>query len=428
MTQEDTMLDPKFIRENIEVVAKGAKDKGFPFSAEDFAKLYDSRSALLQETEELRRQRNEGSKAVKGAKDKEEREGLLAKMKEVGQSLSVKDKELKEVEEQLKTLMLRVPSPASEDTPFGETDADNKLVRTVGEKTEFGFKAKDHITLGKELGIVDFERGTKVAGSRSYFLAGAGAELEWAIFSMALDLLRKRGYRQMTVPTLVRSATMEGTGYLPIGANEAYHIEKDDLWLVGTSEVSLASYHSGEILEKDQLPVKMAAFSPCYRREAGAHGKDTKGLYRVHQFQKIEQVILCEPNIEQSDALHKELLQNAEDLLQMLELPYQVMAVCTGDLGLGQVKKHDIETWMPSREKYGETHSCSSFYDFQSRRLKIRVRDENGKPQLVYTLNNTAVANTRVILAFLENHQTEDGNVRIPKALQPYLGGRELLV
>ncbi|NBX15951.1 MAG: serine--tRNA ligase, partial [Proteobacteria bacterium] len=281
--------------------------------------------------------------------------------------------------------------------------------------------------LGQKLGLIDFTRGAAVAGTRSYFLVGAGAELERAVHNLAVDLLTQRGYTLMSVPVLVRSSAMQGTGYLPGGADQAYFVEKDDMWLVGTAEVSLASYHAGEILEPAQLPVKICAHSSCFRREAGAHGKDTKGLYRVHQFQKIEQVVLCNPDKEESDRLHMELLTNAEDLLKMLELPYRVVKVCTGDLGQGQVKKHDIETWMPSRNAYGETHSCSSFYDYQARRLKIRTKDSNGKNQFVYTLNNTEVATPRVLIPLIENHQTADGRIRIPKALQKYMGGREYI-
>jgi seryl-tRNA synthetase len=221
---------------------------------------------------------------------------------------------------------------------------------------------------------------------------------------------------------------MEGTGYLPSGAEQAYFVEKDDMWLVGTSEVSLASYHQNEILKSEQLPIKMCAWSTCFRREAGAAGKDTKGLYRVHQFQKIEQVVICRPCFEESDKIHQELLKNAEDLLALLELPYRVVQVCTGDLGQGQVKKHDIETWMPSRESYGETHSCSSFYDFQARRLKIRVRHHRDhKTQFCYTLNNTAVATPRLLIALLENHQTAEGSIRIPQALKKYMNGQDFI-
>lgn len=421
------MLDPKYVRENLSSITKASQLKRLPFDGDRYAQIFDSRLAILEETETLRRQRNEGSDGVKRAKSAEEREALLAKMKDVNQRLTAAESQLRDIEAEFEAIQATVPNPPSEDTPIGATDADNVEWRKEGTRPNFNFKPLDHIELGQKLGLIDFTRGANVAGSRSYFLIGAGAELERAVHNLAVDLLTQRGYTLMSVPVLVRSSAMQGTGYLPGGADQAYFVEKDDMWLVGTAEVSLASFHAGEILDQSQLPVKICAHSSCFRREAGAHGKDTKGLYRVHQFQKIEQVVLCNPNKDESDRLHMELLKNAEDLLQMLELPYRVVKVCTGDLGQGQVKKHDIETWMPGRNAYGETHSCSSFYDYQARRLKIRTKDANGKNQFVYTLNNTEVATPRVLIPLIENHQTEDGRIRIPKALQKYMGGREFI-
>lgn len=421
------MLDPKFIYENLDAVALAAKNKGFDFSKERYCELFELRLKCIKTVEELRSRRNSGSDQVKKAKSKEERDQLVAQMRELGPQLEFEEKNLREVEEQFNSILLATPSIPSQDTPFGRSDADNVELYKVGTPPQFAFSTYDHIELGKKLGIIEFEKGAQIAGSRSYYLTGQGAELERAVHSLALDLLKSRGYKQMSVPVLVRSAAMEGTGYLPGGADQAYFIEKDDLWLVGTSEVPLASFYQNELCEPSQLPIKVCAWSSCFRREAGAAGKDTKGLYRVHQFQKIEQVVICEPNVEASDKLHAELLKNAEDLLQLLELPYRVVQVCSGDLGQGQVKKNDIETWMPSRNAYGETHSCSSFYDFQSRRLKIRTRDESGKPQFCYTLNNTAVATPRVLIPLLENHQQADGRIRIPKALQKYMNGCEYI-
>ncbi|MEN9528611.1 MAG: hypothetical protein RI932_484 [Pseudomonadota bacterium] len=421
------MLDPKFVRDNLSVISHAAQLKRIPFDSDKFAAVYDARLAALEETETLRRQRNEGSDSVKKAKNPAERESLLNAMREVGQRLTQAEAKLREIEAEFDALQSSVPNPPSADTPVGATDADNVEWRKEGTPPVFDFKPLDHIELGQKLGLIDFNRGANVAGSRSYFLVGAGAELERAVHNLAVDLLTQRGYTLMSVPVLVRSSAMQGTGYLPGGADQAYFVEKDDMWLVGTAEVSLASYHAGEILDAAQLPVKICAHSSCFRREAGAHGKDTKGLYRVHQFQKIEQVVLCKPDKEESDRLHMELLTNAEDLLKMLELPYRVVKVCTGDLGQGQVKKHDIETWMPGRNAYGETHSCSSFYDYQARRLKIRTKDAAGKNQFVYTLNNTEVATPRVLIPLMENHQTADGRIRIPQALRKYMNGREFI-
>ena len=421
------MLDAKFVRENIEKISAAAKHKNVNFDGTQFLHLFDQRAKAIDAAETLRRQRNEGSDAVKKAASKEEREPLLLKMRAVGEQLTAAENELRDAEAAFDLIQLTVPSIPSADTPIGASDADNVEWRKEGTLPTFDFSIKDHMELGTKLGLIDFQRGTNVAGTRSYFLTGLGAELERAVHSLALEILKSRNYKMMSIPVLVRSSAMQGTGYLPGGADQAYFVEKDDMWLVGTAEVSLASYHANEILDGKDLPVRMCAHSSCFRREAGAHGKDTKGLYRVHQFQKIEQVVLCEPDIELSDALHMELLKNSEDLLKALELHYRVVKVCTGDLGQGQVKKHDIETWMPSRSNYGETHSCSSFYDYQARRLKIRRKDSEGRNNFVYTLNNTMAATPRLLIPLLENHQTADGRIRIPKALQKFIGGLEFI-
>lgn len=421
------MLDPKYLKENLDKVKFAAVNKGFPFDAERFSTLYDERLRLIELTEGLRHKRNAGSDGVKKAKDATERQTLIAEVKAVNAALAEREAEQTAVEAELQNVLLRTPNIFSEDTPLGASDAENVEIRRVGSPKLTAADSQSHIDLCQNLGLADFARGTELAGSRSFFLTGDGALLERAVHNLTIDLLTSRGYTLYSIPVLVRPGAMEGTGYLPGGEDQAYHIEKDDLWLVGTAEVALASYHAGEILKTEELPKRMCAHSSCFRREAGAHGKDTKGLYRVHQFQKIEQVVLCEPSIDASDALHEELLKNAEDLVQLLELPYRVVSVCSGDLGLGQVKKHDIEVWMPSRDNYGETHSCSSFYDYQARRLKIRVKGVDGKMRPVYTLNNTAAATPRLLIPLLENHQTADGRIRIPEALRKYLGGRKVI-
>jgi seryl-tRNA synthetase len=418
------MLDPKFVKENLSEVTLAAKHKGFPFDPERFSELFEKRLSSIEKTENLRQKRNEGSDAVKNAGSKEQRAVLVEDMKKVNAALSEAESENKALEEELRTIMLRTPNVFSKDTPIGKDDTENVEVKRVGEPKFNSKNSTNHIDLSAQLGIVDFQRGTQIAGSRSYFLVGQGAMLERAVHSFAMDLLIERGFVPYSIPVLVKPSAMEGTGYLPGGEEQAYYVEKDDLWLVGTSEVSLASFRGDEILNAEDLPARLCAHSSCFRREAGAHGKDTKGLYRVHQFQKIEQVVLCYPDIEESNKLHDELLKNAEDIVQALELPYRVVSVCSGDLGLGQVKKHDIEVWMPGRDNYGETHSCSSFYDFQARRLKIRVKDRDGKTKPVFTLNNTAAATPRLLIPLLENHQEADGRVRIPQALRKYMGGK----
>jgi seryl-tRNA synthetase len=424
------MLDPKFIKDNLAAVAEAAKNKKMGFDDKLFLRLYEARLTAIEAAEQLRRDRNAGSDEVKNCKDNAKRTELIAQMKSLGEKLSIAENALREAESGLEQFLLTVPSIPSQDTPIGNSDADNVFWRSWGQPPQFDFASKDHITLGQELGLIDFERGIKVAGSRSYFLTGWGALIERAIHSLCIQLLASRGFQYMSIPVLVRTDAMQGTGYLPGGKDQAYHFEKDDLWLVGTSEVSLASYFSNEVVDLSKGPIRVASHSSCFRREAGAHGKDTKGLYRVHQFQKIEQVVICEPNEAASDAIHMEILKNAEDILQALELPYRVVKVCTGDLGQGQVKKHDIEAWMPSRGTggdWGETHSCSSFNDFQARRLKIKCKDASGKPQFAFTLNNTAIATPRVLISLFEVHQTKEGRIRIPKALQPFLNGLEMI-
>jgi seryl-tRNA synthetase len=418
------MLDPKFVKDNLEAVQLAARHKGFAFDATRFVQLFEMRLASIETAERLRMRRNEGSAAVKAARDPAARQALVDEMKGVNAELSVVEEELRTVETDLRSLLLRTPNIFSADTPIGKDDTENVEIKRVGTPTILAGQGQSHIDLATRHGLVDFGRGTEIAGSRSYFLTGMGAQLERAVHNFAMDLLIERGFTPYSIPVLVKPSAMEGTGYLPGGEEQAYYVERDDLWLVGTSEVSLASFRGDEILGADELPARMCAHSSCFRREAGAHGKDTKGLYRVHQFQKIEQVVLCAPNVEESDRLHMELLRNAEDIVVALELPYRVVAVCSGDLGLGQVKKHDIEVWMPSRGNYGETHSCSSFYDFQARRLKIRVKDADGKARHVFTLNNTAAATPRLLIPLLENHQRPDGTIHIPVALRRYLGGK----
>jgi seryl-tRNA synthetase len=321
--------------------------------------------------------------------------------------------------------MLRLPAPARTDVPVGKDDTENVEVKKWGEIRSFDFATKDHVELGNKLGILDIERGVKLAGSRSYFLVGDGALLEQAVMRFVYEKLCAKGYKPYSIPVLVKDDAMIGTGYFPLGKEQAYYVEKDEMSLVGTAEVALTSIYSDEILNAEDLPIRIMAQSNCFRREAGTYGKDTQGLYRVHQFQKIEQVIISIADEKDSEKLHGELLQNAEEILQALRLPYRVVYVCTGDLGQGQVRKHDIETWMPSRKSYSETHSCSTFHDFQARRLKMRYKDKSGDKKLCYTLNNTAIASPRILIPLLETYQNADGSINIPEVLQQYMGGRK---
>lgn len=334
---------------------------------------------------------------------------------------------LAELEPQLEDLLLRVPQPPDEGVPIGKDDEDNVELRTWGTVPSFGFTPLDHVALGAKLGIIDIERGVKLAGTRSYVLRGAGMRLHQAVLQLALDMMVERGFEPMSIPTIVRQDAMQGTGYLPAGRDQCYVLEQEDptLFLVGTAEVSLTAYHMDEVLEETDLPRRYVAWSSCFRREAGTYGKDTSGLYRIHQFEKVEQVIVCRGDVEESIHWHEQILANAEAVLQALELPYRVVHVCTGDLGMGQAAKFDIETWMPSRKSYGETHSASRFYEFQARRLKLRCRDAEGQLRFCHTLNNTVIASPRILIPLLEINQNEDGSVTVPAALRSYLGGLE---
>jgi seryl-tRNA synthetase len=292
---------------------------------------------------------------------------------------------------------------------------------------KFEFEPKDHATLGAELGMIDIERGVKLAGTRSYFLSGAGTLMHLAVLRLAFDLMVERGFVPMSVPVVVREGAMRGTGYFPLGREQSYAMSNEEppVFLVGTAEVSLTAYHMDEVLDVKSLPKKYVALSPCFRREAGTYGKDTAGIYRIHQFDKVEQVIVCRNDVEESKRWHQAILENAEAVMQKLELPYRVVAVCTGDLGQGQAAKFDIETWMPSRNGYGETHSASRFYDFQARRLNMRYKDEGGKVRFCHTLNNTVVASPRILIPIMENYQNADGSITVPKGLRGYMGGME---
>ena len=420
------MLDIKFIRENPDLVKRGAADKRIKIDLEALLTLDSEVRPLQTELEGLQADRNRISKNIATAKP-DEREPLKAEVQKIKARMDELSKVVDDKKAKLDELLLLVPQPARADVPVGKDDSENVEVKLWGTVPKFDFKPLDHITLGEKHKIIDFERGAKLAGSRSYVLRGDGATLEQAVMRFTYDMLCKRGYEPLSVPVLVKEDAMVGTGYFPVGREQAYCVEKDELALVGTSEVALTSFYSGEILAEADLPHRIMAQSSCFRREAGTYGKDTKGLYRVHQFQKIEQVIIAAADEKASEEYHAELLKNAEDVLQALGLAYRVVYVCTGDLGQGQVRKHDIETWMPSRNGYGETHSCSTFHEFQARRLKMRYRTKSGETKTCFTLNNTAIASPRVLSPLLECGQQADGRIKIPDCLVPYMGGKKFI-
>jgi len=416
-----SVLDIKFIRENPDLIKEAVRKKHLSFNVDALVELDKTRLEILSLVEKLRTEQNRITDRVARSKDDAEREGLIKEMRSLKEHLKEKEEELREVMKKWQTLMLAVPNIPDMSVPEGASDEENQEVRRVGEPTKFGFAPKDHIALMESLGMVDFERGTKVAGFRGYFLKGDGALLSFAVWQFVLKELLAQGFEPMLVPSLVKKDTLFGTGYLPQGEEDLYKASESD-YLAGTGEVATMGYYMDEVLDTSELPKKFVAFSPCFRREAGSHGKDTKGLVRVHEFFKLEQVVLLEGSHELSVKYHEELTANAERLLAALKLPYRVVANCGGDLGLGQVKKYDIEAWVPSQEKYRETHSSSYFHDFQTRRLNIRYKDADGKLRFAHSLNNTAIATPRVLVAIVENYQEEDGSIRVPEVLVPYMG------
>jgi seryl-tRNA synthetase len=420
------MIDLNIIRENPGEYQKQAARKGFKVDALRILSLDKSGRELLIQVEALRFEKNRLAKEI-GMLPKEERANASTQGKKIKSELELLEPKLKEITESLDELLLTCPSVPLPEVPDGVSDAENVEVRRVGQIPQFDYTPKDHMALARSLDLVEFERAHSFAGSRSYLLKNYGALLEHALTRYVIDCLMAKGFTYYQVPLLVKDSAMIGTGFFPLGRDETFRLERDELNLIGTSEVSLVSTRAGEIFEEAELPVRLVGYSNCFRREAGSYGKDTKGLYRVHQFTKVEQVVFCKASAEAAEAEHEFILHNAEEIMQALELPYRVALACAGEIGLGQVKKHEIETWMPSRNAYSETHSCSTLNDFQARRLKIRYRDNSGKLQFVYTLNNTAIAVPRLLIPLLENNQLKDGSVKIPAVLSPYLNGLNVL-
>jgi seryl-tRNA synthetase len=421
------VLDLKFIRQNPDVVKAGAAKKRIPCDIDKILELDREVREQGQVIDKLRGEQNASAKAI-GQAAPADRARLAAAQREAKAALKLKEETHAALQAELHELLLRVPNVPAADVPDGKDDTENVEIRRVGEPREFDFEPLDHVALGEAQDWLDVERGARVAGSRNYFLKGDLALLEGAVMRYALDSMVARGFVPLSVPTLVRREVMVGTGYFPGGEEQAYRTdERDDLCLVGTAEVPVTALHQDEILALSDLPKRYVALSPCYRREAGTYGKDTRGLYRVHQFQKVEQVVIDVADPAKSLAHHHAIVANAEAVLRALELPYRVVDVCGGDLGQPQVQKFDIETWMPSRKGYGETHSASRFHDFQARRLNMRYRDGEGTVRFCHTLNNTVAASARMLIALIENHQRADRTVWVPQPLRPYLNGRETI-
>ena len=422
------MLNIAFIRENPDVVKQAATNKGMPVDIDMLLALDDSLREASKNIDTLRTERNRLSKLVQGRNDDNQRESLVEQVRLLKNDIAAQEAATRDIRAKFDALMLHVPSVPAPEVPVGKNEDDNVELRQVGNVPTFEFAFRDHIELCEVHDMLDMPRGTKVAGSRSYFLKNDAVILEMAVCRFVIDFLVSRGFTPMSVPQLAKASAMQGTGYFPIGRDQAYEIPGDELFLTGTSEVSLVSYHQDEILPRLNFPIRYAGISSCYRREAGTYRRDTRGLYRVHQFQKVEQVVFCEADHNVAEALHYELLENAELILQSLELPYRVCLACTGEIGIGQIRKHELETWMPSRNAYCETHSCSTLADFQARRLGVRYRNNDGEMQYAFTLNNTGIASPRILIPLLENHQNADGSITIPKALRPYMGGRDRIL
>ena len=415
------MLDLKFIREHVEAVAENAQNRGVDVDVGLVVELADRRSALMQELNELRQQQNRLAKSVGKERDPEAREGLIAESHSTKERIPEKERELAEVEGRLREEMVGIPNMTHPDAPIGKDDSENVEIRRWGEIPQFGFEPKDHVELGESLGIIDFDAGAKTTGSKFYFLRGDAVLLELGLVRYAMDRLIERGYEPTITPDLARDEALVGTGFSPRGPEtQIYSVQDSDLSLIATAEIPLAGQLADEILDEERLPLRFAGLSHCFRTEAGSHGRASRGLYRVHQFTKVEMFAFSTP--EGSEAIHDEMVEIEESIFQGLGLPYRVVDICTGDLGGAAYRKYDLEAWMPGRDAYGEVTSTSNTTDYQSRRLRIRYRPNGGRPRLLHTLNGTALAISRALIALLEVYQQQDGSIRLPEALVPYVG------
>lgn len=415
------MLDIQYIREHADELRTATANKQLnPQIIDEVLRVAEQRRYLLTQVEDLRRQINENVAAIKTNADSRPTPEQIDQGRQLKQQLQDVEPELKLVDKAYLDLMLQVPNPPAADVPVGKDETGNVEVKRVGEPRQFEFEPKSHQELMENLDMLDTKRATRIGGFRSYFLKNGGMLLEQALLRYALDLMIKKGFTPMTAPILVNEDAMVGTGYFPWGQDDHYRTQDGQI-LAGTSEVALTSYYMGETLDEKELPIQMVGISPCFRREVGSYGKDTQGIIRVHQFNKVEQVVYTVADETETQAWHQQMVGFAEELLQSLGLPYRVLLMCTGDMGAGQRKKYDIETWFPSQNTYRETHSASYFNDFQSRRLGIRYRAKDGTLKHVYTLNNTVAASPRLLAAIIENYQTAEGEIEVPPVLQAYL-------
>lgn len=417
------MLDYRFIKENLEAVKENIRNRNMSADADAVVELYDRRTALVTKRQELQQKRNENAAAMKGKMDADSRQKLVEEGKRIKDAISEAEKDCAEIEARLEEAARKIPNMAHPDAPVGKLDTENLEVKKVGIPRTFDFQARDHVQLMEELDLIDFERGTKVSGPKFYYLKNDAVFLEQALILYALGILRKHGFTTFITPDVARQEILQGIGFNPRGnESNVYCLEDEGTCLVATAEITLGGYHSGEILNKEELPLMYCGLSHCFRREAGAAGQFSKGLYRVHQFDKVEMFVYCLP--EQSDALHEQLRNIEEEIFSGLEIPFRVVDTCTGDLGAPAYRKWDLEAWMPGRNggEYGEVTSTSNCTDYQARRLGVRFKDSDGKNKFVHMLNGTAIAVGRAMLAIVENFQNADGSITIPKVLVPFCG------
>ena len=419
------MLDIKFIRQNPDKVKEGCKAKQVKVDIDGLLEADKRRREVLQALEDMRAQKNKANKEIQEARNKKEKDKIILKMRELDRNSDRLTKTLKELEEKFNNLMLQIPNLPQEDVPVGKDDRESVVLKEIGEKPEFKFKFKDYLTLAENLDLIDVKRAAKTSGSRFGFLKNEAVLLEFALINLAFDTLKKENFHPVIPPVMLKTEMARGTGYFEAtDINEAYFIQKDNLFLIGTSEQSLLAMHADEVLEEKELPKKYLGFSTCFRREAGSYGKDTKGILRVHQFDKVEMFCLSKP--EDSKKEYNLFLEREERLMQFLKIPYRVVQMCSGDLGFPAASKYDIETWLPSENRYRETHSTSNCTDFQARRLNIRYRAKNGQLNFVHTINGTAFAVGRTLIAIIENYQQKDGSILVPEVLQKYTGFKEI--
>ena len=419
------MLDIKFIKENKDIVKTAAEKKHIKIDIDRLIEIDNKRRKMVTEFEKKKAEQNTASEQIARITDESERKHLIIKMKMLKEVIAGNEAELKEIIKEWRYLMARVPNIPDMSVPEGEDDADNKEIKKWGEIKEFDFEPKNHIELMQNLDMVDFKRGSKTHGFRGYFLKNDGALLSWAVWNYAQEFFLKKNFEPFIAPSIVKKDFFYGTGHLPNDAEDLFKTQDED-YLSGTAEVPMMAYHSDEIFKKEDLPKRYLAFSPCFRREAGSYGKDTKGLYRVHEFFKLEQLILCEASHEKAVEFHEEITGNIEEFIESLGLPYRRLAICAGDLKASQVKSYDTDLWIPSEKKYREIGSASYYHDFQTRRFNTRY-DDNGKKLYVYSLNGTAVPTPRALIALVENNQNEDGSINIPEALKKYISKEKII-